>query len=159
MYVCVCVPQVGRIFQRFAAPVNGEGAVQNIIDFGVPFFLETRRGVRLTVNARCVATHTRTHTHTHTQKHRNTQMNIISVTSVYVPAWLVRQQAHMGLGVAWMCLRRYEVRSGHRLRLNFESAEVGQLRISEGLEALLAPAMLPRTSIQHQLLLALKQVG
>jgi hypothetical protein len=34
--------------------------------------------------------------------------------------------------------------------------QVGGLRISDGLEALLAPAMLPRTSLQHQLMLAIK---
>jgi hypothetical protein len=50
------------------------------------------------------------------------------------------------------------VRSGHRIGITFDGAEVGQLRISEGLEALLAPAVLPRGSLQHKLLLALKEV-
>ncbi len=54
---------------------------------------------------------------------------------------------------------RYEVRSPHRIALVFEEAQVGGIRISEGLEALLAPAMLPRGSLQHQLLLAIKEVG
>ena len=35
---------------------------------------------------------------------------------------------------------------------------MGQLRISEGLQALLAPAVLPRGNINQQLLLALKEV-
>jgi uncharacterized membrane protein len=34
-----------------------------------------------------------------------------------------------------------------------------QLRISEGLEATLAPALLPRTPLQHALLLAIKQAS
>lgn len=40
----------------------------------------------------------------------------------------------------------------------FNEAQVGQLRISEGLQALLAPAVLPRGNINQQLLLALKEV-
>lgn len=53
---------------------------------------------------------------------------------------------------------RYDVRSPRRLQLRFESAEIGDLRISEQLEAVLAPALLPRTSINHQMLLALREV-
>lgn len=52
----------------------------------------------------------------------------------------------------------YEVRSPKRIALVFDEARVGDLRISQGLEALIAPAILPRTSLQHMLLLALKQV-
>lgn len=52
----------------------------------------------------------------------------------------------------------YEVRSPHRISITFNQAEVGQLRISPGLEALIAPAMLPRGSLNHQVLLALKEV-
>lgn len=36
---------------------------------------------------------------------------------------------------------------------------MGQLRISPGLETLLAPALLPRGTLNQQLLLALKEVG
>jgi hypothetical protein len=52
----------------------------------------------------------------------------------------------------------YEVRSGKRIALTFEEACVGDIRISEGLEALIAPALLPRSSLNHLLLLAIKQV-
>ncbi|GFH27399.1 PAP_fibrillin domain-containing protein [Haematococcus lacustris] len=51
----------------------------------------------------------------------------------------------------------YEVRSGHRILLVFEAASVGGVRISPGLEAFIAPALLPRNSLQHLLLLAIKQ--
>jgi hypothetical protein len=48
--------------------------------------------------------------------------------------------------------------SPHRIALTFRQAEVGQLKISAGLEALLAPAMLPRGFPNMQLLQALKEV-
>ncbi|KAL6746719.1 hypothetical protein V8C86DRAFT_2934089 [Haematococcus lacustris] len=53
----------------------------------------------------------------------------------------------------------YEVRSGHRILLVFEAASVGGVRISPGLEAFIAPALLPRNSLQHLLLLAIKQAS
>eukprot|EP00955_Chlamydomonas_euryale_P047347 353651-Chlamydomonas_euryale.AAC.5 len=52
---------------------------------------------------------------------------------------------------------RYDTRGPRRIALVFESANVGGVHISEGFEAVLAPAMLPRTSLQHQLLLALSE--
>lgn len=57
---------------------------------------------------------------------------------------------------AWV--RRYTVRSGKRIALTFEEARVGGIRISDTLESLLAPALLPRGSLQHAVLLAIKQV-
>lgn len=53
---------------------------------------------------------------------------------------------------------RYEVRSARRIALTFEEAGFGNVRISPILEALIAPALLPRGFISHQLLLALKEV-
>lgn len=53
----------------------------------------------------------------------------------------------------------YEVRTGHRIVIAFDAARVDGVQISEGLEAFIAPALLPRTPLQHQLLLAIKQVG
>jgi hypothetical protein len=50
------------------------------------------------------------------------------------------------------------VRSPRRIGLTFDAAEVGQLRINEFAEALVAPALLPRGSLNHRLLLALKEV-
>jgi hypothetical protein len=52
----------------------------------------------------------------------------------------------------------YDVASPRRIRLIFNTAEVGQLRINSGLETLIAPALLPRGSLNQQLLLALKEV-
>lgn len=40
------------------------------------------------------------------------------------------------------------MRSGKRIALVFEQANVGQLRIAPELEALIAPAILPRGSLQ-----------
>ncbi|KAF8065869.1 PAP10 [Scenedesmus sp. PABB004] len=52
---------------------------------------------------------------------------------------------------------RYTVRSGRRIALTFEEAQLGRVRISPALEALLAPALLPRGWLQQQLLLALRE--
>ncbi|GLC59561.1 hypothetical protein PLESTB_001500500 [Pleodorina starrii] len=52
---------------------------------------------------------------------------------------------------------RYDVRSGKRIALVFENARVGELQISEAAEALIAPALLPRGSLQHMILLALRE--
>ena len=54
---------------------------------------------------------------------------------------------------------RYDVRSARRIALTFEEAGFGNVRISPILEALIAPALLPRGFINHQLLLALKEVA
>ncbi|MEW5304314.1 MAG: hypothetical protein WDW36_006932 [Sanguina aurantia] len=53
---------------------------------------------------------------------------------------------------------RYEVRSPLRIALSFVEARIGGIRIGEGFEALIAPALLPRTSQMHQLLLAIKEL-
>jgi hypothetical protein len=52
---------------------------------------------------------------------------------------------------------RYDVRAGKRIALVFEDARLGDIQLSDGAEALLAPALLPRGSLQHQLLLAIKE--
>ncbi len=54
---------------------------------------------------------------------------------------------------------RYDVRSARRIALTFEEAGFGNVRISPILEALIAPALLPRGFLSHQLLLALKEVS
>jgi len=51
----------------------------------------------------------------------------------------------------------YEVRSGKRIALVFEEAKLGDLKITPLAEALIAPAMLPRGSLQQAALLALKE--
>jgi hypothetical protein len=42
--------------------------------------------------------------------------------------------------------------------LTFESAQIGCLRVTDTVEALIAPALLPRMTLQHQLLLGLQEV-
>ena len=54
---------------------------------------------------------------------------------------------------------RYDIRSARRIALTFEEAGFGNVRITPILEALIAPALLPRGFINHQLLLALKEVA
>jgi len=94
---------IGNIYQRFTSPVDGAGKVDNVIRFSVPYLLEDREGVTVTVEA------------------------------------------------------SYEVRSGHRIALTFDAAQVGDVKISEGLEAVIAPALLPRTPLQGLLLQSIKQ--
>ena len=50
------------------------------------------------------------------------------------------------------------MRSPHRIALVFEEAQVGGIRISEGLEALIAPAILPRGSLMQNILLGINEV-
>lgn len=41
--------------------------------------------------------------------------------------------------------------------MTFEEAQVGSINITPGLEAVIAPAMLPRNSLNHSLLLAIQE--
>lgn len=52
---------------------------------------------------------------------------------------------------------KYTVRSANRIALWFEEAEVGRFNVGPALQGLLAPAVLPRSPLAHQLLLALKE--
>lgn len=47
-----CAAQVGNIYQRFTSPQDGSGKVENIIELGAPFFLEGKKGITITVEAR-----------------------------------------------------------------------------------------------------------
>lgn len=51
---------------------------------------------------------------------------------------------------------RYEARARRRLRLVFDRAALGEARISPAAEALLAPALLPRGTLQKNLLMFLR---
>lgn len=62
-------------------------------------------------------------------------------------------------GVTFTVDATYEVRSDSRVALFFEAASIGELHISPALEAVLAPALLPRTWLNQQLLLALQQLN
>ncbi|KAF6249059.1 hypothetical protein COO60DRAFT_1706680 [Scenedesmus sp. NREL 46B-D3] len=77
--------------------------------------------------------------------------NIIEFT---VPFLLEQQQ-----GATFTVDASYEVRSGRRIALVFEEAHLGKVRISPLLEALLAPALLPRGYLNQQLLLALRELN
>lgn len=54
---------------------------------------------------------------------------------------------------------RYAVAGPKRISLEFESAGVGDLKIASLAESVLAPAFLPRTGFNHQLLLAIREVN
>ena len=53
----------------------------------------------------------------------------------------------------------YEVTSSQRIALKFYSASLDDVQISPLVESLLAPAFLPRTGANHQLLLAIREVN
>jgi hypothetical protein len=167
-------PQVGDIYQRFSSVERGW--VENIIRLSVPLLLEARQGVTFTVGARCglqqeVARHGAAHTCVARQPPR------LGSSGSEQPAapeifWL-QSAADMGRParrcaappppfpnkIQTPTARSYEVMSPHRIALTFRQAEVGQLKISPGLEALLAPAMMPRGFANFQLLQALKEVS
>lgn len=52
---------------------------------------------------------------------------------------------------------KYDVRSPQRIRLTFQEAGVKNICITDELELLLAPAILPRSWLNHQVLLALRE--
>jgi hypothetical protein len=52
---------------------------------------------------------------------------------------------------------KYDVRSPQRIRLTFQEAGVKNISITDELELLLAPAILPRSWLNHQVLLALRE--
>ncbi|BDA44276.1 probable plastid-lipid-associated protein 2, chloroplastic [Coccomyxa sp. Obi] len=52
---------------------------------------------------------------------------------------------------------KYDVRSPKRIRLAFVDAGVRDLNVADELEALIAPAILPRSWLNHQVLLALRE--
>lgn len=51
----------------------------------------------------------------------------------------------------------YSVRTSRRIQLAFQEAGVRGIHIAPALEALLAPALLPRTWLNHRALLALAE--
>ena len=53
---------------------------------------------------------------------------------------------------------KYEVQSPNRIRLTFKRAGFGDINISSELESFLAPALLPRGTLNHQALLGLREV-
>ena len=53
----------------------------------------------------------------------------------------------------------YEVRSSRRIALTFEAAEVSDVQIGPRVESAIAPALLPRSWINHRVLMAIKEVG
>ena len=62
-------------------------------------------------------------------------------------------------GVALRVRARYAVAGSRSIRLAFESASLGDVRINETLETLVAPALLPRTPPQMWLLQALRELN
>lgn len=60
-------------------------------------------------------------------------------------------------GVTFTVLASYEPRGARTIALTFKEAAVGEIKISPLTEALLAPAILPRGSLNHQLLMRLRE--
>lgn len=63
-----------------------------------------------------------------------------------------------GNGVTVTVNATYSPSGPRTIKLTFKSVEVGKLRISQAAETLLAPALLPRGSLQQQVLLWFKEV-
>ena len=66
---------------------------------------------------------------------------------------------HVGQGITACVRADWTVRSPRRIQLRFREAGVSQLHISDETEALLAPALLPRTWLTQRLLMALQEVS
>ena len=52
----------------------------------------------------------------------------------------------------------YAKAGARTLALTFQEAKVSEVRISDLAEAVIAPALLPRTPLSHQILLAIKEL-
>lgn len=61
-------------------------------------------------------------------------------------------------GATFIVNASYQQTLPRTLELTFEEARVCGLQPASPLEALIAPAILPRTPLQHQLLLAINEV-
>jgi|LauGreStaDraftv2_3_1035109.scaffolds.fasta_scaffold165813_1 hypothetical protein len=88
------------------------------------------------------------------QRFSNVEEGIVENIIQLSTPWLLRPRDGFTVTVK----ARYEVRSPHRIALTFEEASVGEVKISDGLEALIAPALLPRGQFSLQLLIAIKEV-
>ena len=62
-----------------------------------------------------------------------------------------------GNGVTFTVNAKFAPSGPKTVKLMFQSAQVGDLRITDGLEALIAPSVLPRTTLQQQILLGAKE--
>lgn len=80
-----------------------------------------------------------------------------NVINLSVP-WVLQPVAAGG-GLTLRVAASYEVKGPRTLALAFEWARVGELRISDLLQGLLAPAVLPRTPLQHELLMRLQEAA
>lgn len=63
-----------------------------------------------------------------------------------------------GSGVTFTVNALYQPCGPRTVKLVFKSAQVGDVRITDGLEGFLAPSLLPRGTLQQQLLLAAREV-
>lgn len=79
--------------------------------------------------------------------------SVTNVINLSVP-WVL-QPAAAGGGLTLRVEASYEVKGPRTLALAFNTARVGELRISDLVQGLLAPAVLPRTPLQHELLMRL----
>jgi len=82
---------------------------------------------------------------------------VTNVINLSVP-WVLQPVAAGG-GLTLRVAASYEVKGPRTLALAFEWARVGELRISDLLQGLLAPAVLPRTPLQHELLMRLQEAA
>lgn len=83
--------------------------------------------------------------------------SVMNVINLSVP-WVLQPVAAGG-GLTLRVAASYEVKGPRTLALAFNSARVGELRISDLLQGLLAPAVLPRTPLQHELLMRLQEAA
>jgi hypothetical protein len=177
---------VGAVYQRFS---NVEaGLVENIIEFSLPFWLEEQNGGTFTVQARwakssdcllCLFAMVMQHKQLEIANHwPQSCLSTPSTCAGHVDNIIESSMSKVCQCVGDSCCRchrcccchwccccccccccSYDVASPRRIRLIFNQAEVGQLRINPTVEMLLAPALLPRGTLNQQLLLALREVS
>ncbi len=138
--------QVGNIYQQFSDVEQGD--VQNIIEFSITMLLQKGELIRpLYMWASDL---------------RSLASIILSCILAALPC--IHCNGLPNLTPLCMCSAgtvevraKYDIRSPQRIRLMFQEAGVRNLSITDELESLLAPAILPRSWLNHQVLLALRE--
>ncbi|CAK9143608.1 unnamed protein product [Ilex paraguariensis] len=131
--------EVGQIFQKFECEdLSDRGYVRNVVQWSIPNLLEKQEGATLIVSAK---------------------FSVVSLRNIYLqfeeklqclPRWLYLFFASIGndIRLLYPCIRLKDRISANRYRdgqVGWDMIAVENIKISEQLQALIVPALLPRT--------------
>eukprot|EP00891_Asterochloris_glomerata_P000372 jgi/Astpho2/372/Aster-02246 len=131
--------QIGNIYQQFSSPEVGE--VRNIIKLSVPLLLEP--------GGPSASQHT-------ISRASGSDLYCSPCSWLYwtLSCW---RQSSGDAGATFRVEARYSIESPRRIALRFQAGGISNVNISSFTETLIAPALVGRNFISHQLLLALQE--